>query len=344
MTSMLRTPLHGAFAWTGGEMAGRPGWAEELTPAELAELDAALRHAQARGAQLFTMTRDDFPLDRLRDRLLRLREELEDGRGFQLLRGVPVERYSLDEARMLFWGLAVHLGEPEPQDAQGALMHDIRDTGQRVETTDNVRGFQTNNELHFHNDGGDAFMLLCLRTAKSGGTSKLVSVAALFNEVLARRPDLAEVLQQPFHFDARAQQLSGKPKVQVVPLLQYHAGRLSALQKRAYIDLAQRFPEVPRLTREQVEALDMVDAICADPAFHLSFEMRPGDIQFGSNHAVLHSRTEYVDHDDPALKRHLLRTWLTLPNGRPLPPSYAATREFGHTWQRREARQAASAG
>ena len=292
MTSILRNAVLGRPVWTGAAMASQGDWVHRLQPAEIAEIEAALGIAKARGATLFTMTREDFPLPGLQGRLAAIRDELEDGRGFQLLRGLPVERYTPEEARLLFWGLAVHLGEPEPQDGAGNLMHDIRDTGLKVETTAHVRGFQTNDELQFHNDGGDAFMLLCLRTAVSGGTSKLVSVAALFNAVLARRPDLAEVLQQPFHFDARSQQASGRPKVQVVPLLLWHAGRLHAIHKRGYIRTAQRFEEVPRLTAAQEEALDLVDALCNDPAFHLSFEMVPGDIQLGSNHAVLHSRTE----------------------------------------------------
>jgi hypothetical protein len=337
MAAMLRQPLTGDQAWTGRDIRDQPGWMHRLDAAEIAEIDAALAEAKRRGARLFTMTREDFPLGGLAGRMLALRSTVDEGRGFQLFRGLPVERYTVEDCRLIAWGLAVHLGEPEPQDGAGALMHDIRDTGQRVETTDNVRGFQTNTELSFHNDGGDAFMLLCLKTAREGGTSKLASVSALFNAVLARRPDLAMVLQQPFAFDARAQQASGKPRVQAVPILCHHAGRMHAIYKRAYIHLAQRFEEVPRLTTAQVEAMDLVDALCNDPDFHLSFEMEPGDIQFGSNHAVLHSRTEYVDHADPAQKRHLLRTWLTLPNGRPLPPEYAETREFSHTYARRAA-------
>ncbi len=343
MTTTLRHPVQGRPVWTGDEMAGRTDWIHRLQPAEIVELEAALTTAKARAARLFTMTRDDFPLPGLGAWLAELRDELDEGRGFQLLRGLPVERYSLEDARLLFWGLAVHLGEPEPQDGAGNLMHDIRDTGQKVENTANIRGFQTNDELQFHNDGGDAFMLLCLRTAISGGTSKLVSVAALFNAVLARRPELTEVLQQPFHFDARSQQASGRPNVQVVPLLLWHAGRLHAIHKRGYIRTAQRFEDVPQLTPTQEAALDLVDELCADPAFHLSFEMAPGDIQLGSNHAVLHSRTNYRDHDEPALKRHLLRVWVTLPNGRPLPPEFETTREFCHTYARRMQRQVAIA-
>ncbi|MBX9697799.1 MAG: TauD/TfdA family dioxygenase, partial [Acetobacteraceae bacterium] len=213
MAAVLREPLRGAQVWTGAEMRGRTDWMHHLTPAEIAELDAALAAATGFGGdRLFTMTRDDFPLGSLADRLAALRVTIDEGCGFHLLRGVPVGRYTEEQHRRLAWGIAVHLGDPEPQDGQGSLMHDIRDTGQRVETTDNIRGFQTNTELHFHNDGGDAFLLLCLRTARQGGTSKLASVAALFNAVLARRPDLAAVLQQPFHFDARAQQGSGRPR------------------------------------------------------------------------------------------------------------------------------------
>src|SRR5690349_6614423 len=107
MTSILRHAIEGRPAWTGAEMAHHTDWVRHLQPGEIAEIDAALAITKARGARLFTMTRDDFPLPRLGATLAALREELEDGRGFQLLRGLPVARYSLDDARLLFWGFAV---------------------------------------------------------------------------------------------------------------------------------------------------------------------------------------------------------------------------------------------
>lgn len=335
MNEIIATPRSDPSVWRGDDMRRRTDWVHVLTPSELAQLDHAIAHAEARGVALSALGRQDFPLESLGDRLDALRGEIEGGRGFQVLRGVPVERYSLEQARILAWGMARHLGDPEPQDARGSVMHDITDTGRKVEGSDSTRGFETNDELTFHNDGGDAFMLLCLRAAHTGGTSKLASVGALFNEVLDRRPELARVLQEPFHFDARAQALSGTPRVQTVPIMTCHAGFLSGLYKRRYIELGQRFEEVPPLTAEQTDALDMVDAICNDPDFHLSFEMRPGDVQIGNNYAVLHSRTRYQDHDAPALRRHLLRIWMTLPNGRPLPPAFARTREFGPAYARR---------
>src|SRR5699024_3277722 len=94
---------------------------------------------------------------------------------------------------------------------------------------------------------------------------------------------------------------------------------LNVLYKRRYIELAQRFDDVPRLTEPQREALDLFDQLCSDPEFQLSFSMQPGDVQIGNNYSILHSRTRYTDHDDPAERRHLFRVWLTLANSRPLP-------------------------
>jgi hypothetical protein len=334
MPATFNGPLRAGSVWRGAQMREAQDWIYRLLPQDLAEIDRAMAHARTRGVPLFETTAKDFPLGAFGERLAGLRDEIEGGRGFQLLRGLPVGRYSLEENRILAWGVASHIGSPEPQDREGRLMHDITDTGQKVEGTANVRGFQTNDELHFHNDGGDAFFLLCLRTARSGGTSKLASVGALFNEILARRPDLAEVLQEPFYFDARAQ---AQEHCQVVPIFIHHAGHLSALYKRRYIETAQRFEDVPRLTPKQVEALDLVDAITNDPDFHLSFDMEPGDVQIGNNYAVLHSRTNYEDYEDSARRRHLLRIWMTLPNGRPLPEVYGRTREFGPAYARRMA-------
>ena len=335
MSDILESPVSGAAVWTGVQLSGRSDWILPLSAAEVAEIDAALASVKAAGARLFEFGAGHFPLPTLAARLAAVREEVAEGRGFAVLRGLPIARYSLDDARLLFWGLASHVGQPEGQDRAGNLMHQVTDTGKRVDGDNSTRGYETNDELHFHNDGGDAFMLLCVRAAQEGGMSKLVSVGALFNEMLRRRPDLARVAQQPFHFDSRSQ--NAAEKVQVVPVFTWHAGRLNVLYKRRYIETGQRFPEVPRLTPAQVEALDLIDAICADPAFHLSFQMQQGDIQIGNNFSVLHSRTSYRDWPEADRRRLLLRVWMTLANGRPLPQVYATTREFGQTYRRREA-------
>jgi hypothetical protein len=324
---MMNEILTGLQAWKVTDFKDESEWMSVFSEDEIREINAIAQEPEVPFPELLQMTKDDFHLPRISAKFNDIREHLEGGRGFAVLRGVPVQNYSLAQARMVFWALSVHMGTPQPQDKAGSLLHDVTNTGQKVAAAGEVRGFQTDDELTFHNDGGDAFMLLCLRTAEHGGVSKLVSVATIFNEILRTRPDLIDVLQQPFHFDTREQHPLGF-KIQSIPVMNVHDAKVSALYKRRYINTAQRFDDVPRLTEEQVQALDLFESICRDPQVQLSFSMQPGDIQVGNNYGILHSRTKYQDYADPAPKRHLLRTWLTLPNGRLLPQVFEETREF----------------
>ena len=84
-----------------------------------------------------------------------------------------------------------------------------------------------------------------------------------------------------------------------------------------YIESAQRFPEVPRLTAVQEEAVHLVAAVANELC--ITFRMRPGDIQLLNNHVMYHARTNYEDHAEPEKKRLLLRIWLATPDSRRLP-------------------------
>jgi hypothetical protein len=340
---MRTTKLEGAGVWRSEELGAQENWCQQLTAGEIQELLGAVRRCESKKIPLFEITKDDFPLAQLGERLTRLQKELEGGRGFAVLRGFDPQSLDAEASKRVIWGMGQYLGTPEPQDRAGSLLHSVTNTGKAVATSDTTRGYETDDELKFHNDGGDVFMLLCLRTAREGGVSKLVSAGALFNAILDERPDLAAVLQQPFYFDSRAQNVNEK-KVQIVPVFTEHMGYLNVLYKRRYITTAQRFADIPRLTPEQVEALDIFDRLCADPALQLSFTMQPGDIQIGNNYSILHSRTKYVDHTEPERRRRLYRLWLTLENGRPLPEILGTTREFGPAYERRQQRKLAQQG
>lgn len=335
MNNGIKDALSGPEVWTGAQLADRHDWIEILEPQEIDEIETMLGSLKKRSAEPGEFIKDDLFLPRLEQRFEAVRAQLEEGRGFLVIRGLPVERYTLQENRSIFWALALLAGQPQAQDKLGSRMHSVTNTNLRVEGTDEVRSYQTDDELTFHNDGGDAFMLLCLKTARSGGMSKLVSVGTIYNEVLRRRPDLIDVLQQPFHFDARGQHPSGL-KVQSVPIFNFFQGKLSALYKRRYLMAAQRFTDVPRLTEGQQQAIDLVEQICNDPSIQLGFYMKPGDVQIANNYSVLHARTKYEDFREPNARRHLLRIWLTLPNGRALPPVFAQTREFGASYRSRQ--------
>ncbi|HCL31523.1 MAG TPA: taurine catabolism dioxygenase TauD [Candidatus Latescibacteria bacterium] len=330
--SRRTTALHTKATWHNGNIGSREQWTLRLEPQQIAELRQAADTILAQGGRWQTTTRTDMHLPSWDGLARQLQQELEGGRGFALLSSLPVHELSLEQVRLMLWGIGQHVGYPEPQDAAGNLLHDVRDTGKDL-ASDNVRAYQTNLPINYHNDGADAFMLLCYRAAHAGGESRLVSAVAVFNEILRRRPDLAAVLQEPFDFDARGQERPGARPFQRVPIYTAHAGLLNVLYKREYIDLAQRWEDVPELTSAQIEVLDLMDVVCNELA--LSFQMEPGDLVVANNYDILHARAAFQNQTADDDGRHMLRLWLSLPNGRPLPPIFEHTREFFHSYRRR---------
>ena len=318
-------------AWLPLEVTQSRDWFIDLSPRQIDELRVASESLAENRSEWSALPRDAYSLPSWASVVSRLQSQLEGGIGFALLRAFPVEVVSPEVARTMLWGLGRHLGFPDIQDAAGNLIHDVRDTGKDL-SDQNIRAYQTRLPIHYHNDGSDAFMLLCYRSARSGGRSQLISAVSVFNEILSRRPDLATVLQEPFDFDARGQGLPGAPPYQRVPIYTYHEGYLNVLYKRQYIDLTQRFDDVPPLTDQQIEALDLMDEICGELAFE--FTMEPGDIVIANNSDILHARSAFEDGDTDG-GRHMMRLWLSLPNGRPLPPVFEHTREFCHSYGRR---------
>ena len=334
MRKFLTTPLEDPAAWRGDRMAERSDWIVTLGDPMSADFESAVAAVAARGIDLFDVTRDDFPLPGMGAHVETMLGALEGGRGFVLLRGLPVERWSDAENRIALWGLGTHLGLPVGQDLAGNLLHDVRDTGRKFGSDDSIRYYQTSHAIRLHTDGGDIFALGCVRQGASGGRSLVVSAVEVFNEIVRRRPDLAVVLQEDFWMDARGQRPDGA-RCQVLPIYTWHDGRLSILLKPEYIYSAQSFDEVPRLTDAQREALELFHRVTREPGMALEFSLRPGDVLLASNHTIMHGRTEFEDAPEPENRRHMLRLWLTIPKGRPLPRHYADTREYAQTYRQR---------
>jgi hypothetical protein len=305
----VRAPLETPAAWIGEELARSEEWVHTLTPGEIAELEGALALVQARGLSIEHIGRTEFPLPTLAATIEAWAEELDAGRGFLLVRGLPVERYSESDASIIYWGIGQHLGVPVSQNTDGDLLGHVRDTGADPDDP-TVRLYKTRAAQPYHTDGSDVVGLLCLHTAASGGASSIVSSVTVFNEVAGRRPDLVDLLFEPFYFDLYGQQAAGEKPYLAMPIASFFAGRLFTMYIRFYIDQAQRHPDVPRLTDRQVQLLDLIDDIAHSQKFHLDMDFRPGDMQWLSNAVILHGRTAYDD--DPAAPRHLLRLWLTL--------------------------------
>jgi hypothetical protein len=308
-----------AAAWYGPEIATRTDWLMPLSAADIAEIEAAADALLARDADIATIKARDFSLPNLGPRLkARVRDEVLDGRGFLLIRGLPVERWSLRKSATAYFGLGSLLGSARSQNGKGHVLGHVQDLG--LDAADpNVRIYQTNARQTFHTDSCDVVALLCLKTAQSGGLSALVSSTTIFNEMRRRRPDLLKLLFEPIATDRRGEvPVGGKPFFEI-PVFSWHQGHLTAIYQRQYIDSAQRFAEAPRLTANHVEALDLFDALADDPALNMTMEFRPGDIQLVHNHTLLHDRTGFIDWPEPTRRRHLLRLWLAADGARPLP-------------------------
>lgn len=319
-----RPLIEGPSAWIGADMARRSDeWIYRLSPAEIAEIDAAVAAVRARGLDIAAIRRADFPLPTLGPALDRMRGELLNGRGFVLIRGLPVEGRPIAESATAYWGIGTYFGNARSQNAKGHVLGHVRDLGLSAEKDPNVRIYQTTERQTFHTDSCDIVGLLCLKTAKSGGLSSIVSSMTIYNEMARRRPDLARRLFQPFATDRRGEVPEGKKPYFEIPVFNDYEGYLSVIYARRYIESAQRFPDARRLTPEDVEALDLFDALANDPVLRLDMEFRPGDMQFLHNHTLLHDRTGFVDWPEPERRRHLLRLWLAPWDARPLPAVFA---------------------
>jgi len=315
-------PVRGASVWYGAQMAGRGDWVEWLSEVEVGEVERAVKRLKEEQVELAGISAEDVSLPTLGPRLRGVLDEVIDGRGFVLIRGLPVGRWTRRQAAVAFLAIGVHLGNLRMQNAEGHLLGHVRDLGRSGEDP-NTRIYQTNERQTHHTDSCDVVGLMCLQTAKSGGLSSLVSSTTIFNEMRRRRPDLLNVLLQPIETDRRGEVPEGSKPYFNIPVFNYHDGLVSAIYQRQYIESARRFPEVAPLSPLQIEALDLLDQLANDPKLNLMMELQPGDIQLVHNHTILHDRTAFEDYPEPERKRHLLRLWIAPPGARRLPEVYA---------------------
>ena len=305
--------------WRGPQLAVATDWIHVLTPGEITEIDQALRFARSRGRTVPDLTRADFPLPTVPGVLAHAIDQVENGRGLHLLRGFPAERYNKDDLRLVYWGLGLHMGTAVSQSSTGDLLGDVRNLNVELYSAKG-RGYTSNEKLSYHTDFCDVVCLFVLRIAQSGGLSIVGSSIAIHNEIARQRPDLLDVLYQPYYYSWQGQEVPGEAPYYKMPIFSEHAGKFACIYVRSHILSAQRFPEVPRLTAQQLEAIDLYDALAASEAFSFSTLFLPGDLQIINNYALFHSRTAFEDHPESERRRHLLRLWLAVANSRALSP------------------------
>jgi hypothetical protein len=301
-------PLEAGCEWRSDALGD--AYVFQLSDAHLDELDRALLHAEASGADVLDITRESFPLPTLGSELGRLTRELIDGRGVVLIRGVSVDRYGKERASSIYWGVGMHLGRPWPQNAKGHLLGDVTDQGRSV-TDPTSRGNEIGGvAFPFHSDGSDLVGLFCLDAGARGGASLVANAVSIHNELARSAPELAAELYAPFPYDLRGEEAPGTKPWYTMPIFSRCGERLFVRYIRPYIESTRRHADAPRPSEVAREAMDRVDAMCADPQFHVAMTMQPGDMQFVNNYHVLHARDAYEDDRAAGHIRHLKRLWL----------------------------------
>ncbi len=327
-------PIAGPAAWHGRELAASPAWVRQIPAVARDELHAALGLVQRRGLTWRDITRDDFPLPEFSGMLADVSRELEEGRGVVLMRGIPVDRYAEDELRQLFWGIGTHLGVARHQNAHGELLGEVRDEvrvygvvrqpaiprGEPGRPPTSRARARSSGPLRFHTDRTDVVGLFCVRKARSGGISKVVSSVAVHDAILERRPDLHALLCQDYYRSREGEEVTGERRHYALPVFAVRDGHFTSQYSRTFVEAAQRIPEVPRMSAAQDEALDLLAEVAEELCLQMTLE--PGDIQLLNNHVIYHARTAYEDDEAADSDRLLLRLWLSVPNSRPLPHGF----------------------
>lgn len=330
-----REAIGGATVWTGTEL-DTAEWIWPLEARDVDALDAAL--AVARDVAWDAVDATCFPLGEFSERLAAINHALEHGPGIVLLRGLPVERYRLEDLKRIHLGLASHLGTVVFQSVRGEIISEITDEGNAAleRGTLAIAGkeqpflssrarVQTAGPLRFHTDRTDVVGLLCAVQAERGGLSKVASATAVHNAMRERRPDLLELLFADLPRSRLGEEADGAERYYMLPVFALEQGHFTTHYSRTYVEAGQKVARVPRLSAMQWEALDLLQSLAEELA--LTHRFQAGDIQYLNSHVTYHARTAYED--DASTKRNLLRVWISAHESRPLPPGHAVL--FGQT-------------
>ncbi|KKA21199.1 Uncharacterized protein T310_4777 [Rasamsonia emersonii CBS 393.64] len=311
--------ITGPTVWTAEEYREHPEkWTHRFTEEELEELSTTADKFIASGTPLTGISKSNFPLPKLGPFLLELRDDLLNGKGFILFKGLPVQEWGNHKSAVAYMGLGTYLGYFVSQNSRGHVLGHVKDLGEDPTQIDKVRIYRTNARQYFHADDSDIVGLLCIARALEGGESDVVSSHHVYNVLYKERPDVLKTLSEPiWYFDRKGETSKGQEewiRTSVIYLERGENPRVYTKWDPYYVRSLTRFSDkglIPPLSDAQQEALRVLEETCQRLSLHMILEV--GDIQFLANSHVLHARTAYKDHLPPAPRRHLMRLWLATP-------------------------------
>ncbi|KAF2266192.1 taurine catabolism dioxygenase-like protein TauD [Lojkania enalia] len=311
--------ITGPTVWKAEDYRNNPErWTHVFSEDEVKEISDAADGFIESQAPLTGITQENFKLPAFGKFLAPLRNELLNGKGFILFKGLPVIEWGNRKSAVAYMGLGTYLGYFVSQNGKGHVLGHVKDLGEDATQIDKVRIYRTNARQFFHSDDSDIVGLLCVAKALEGGESDLVSSHHVWNTLQKDNPDVAEVLTQPiWYFDRKGETSKGQEEWVKTAVFYLETGenpRVYSKWDPYYIRSLSRFSDVgliPPLSEAQQHAAAVLEETCLDFSLHMILDI--GDIQFLSNAHVLHARTAYKDFPPPAPRRHLMRLWLSTP-------------------------------
>ncbi len=319
-------PVSAPWVWSSSDIAASDDWIYRLSPAAVAEIDRAVADIKRRGLAFEEVTREDFPLPLLEADCAAMRRDLDSGRGFCLIKGVPVAGYDDETLSLIHWGIGAHIGLGVSQSYRGDKIGHVTDM---THTGDTRRAYRSPGGLIMHIDPVDVVGLFCLRKARAGGESLIASSMAIYNTILAERPDLLEVLKTGYRYHhAEIEGTGGKQTSDhKVPVFGMCDGR--TICKYVPFSISRGITDgVVTHTPEEAEAFACIEEVSGRPYIVYEMDLEVGDIQYLNNRLVLHGRREYEDFEKLEEKRHMLRLWLEMEDWPDLPQAMISRQSY----------------
>jgi hypothetical protein len=317
LTPVHGTPIDHPSAWTVADFKTPADYTIEFDAAHLRDIEHAIRQIKTAGLGLDDLKREHFEVPSLRPVIDEIRRQIGDGRGFVVVRRLPVEDFSKDEIGMIFWGIGTYLGRGLSQSVLGDRLGHVKDFSREDPL---ARAYRNKQELSPHTDSCDLVGLACLRDAKLGGVSRLTSAITVHN-VMLEYPEALERLYRGYVFHRRGEEKPGDlPYTPYrVPVYSHIEGKVSARYVRTYVEAGEAAAGRP-MGGAELAVLDRFEEVTKRPELMLEFTLQPGEMYFINNYTILHARTAFEDFEEEDRRRHLLRLWLEVPQLRPVHP------------------------
>ena len=312
---VLKQPIAAPYAWRAAELA-RDDWALPIPGQALAELDHVARALADYDGDIEALDPNDYAFEAVADMMAEVQKRLDHGLGFTVLDRLPVEHWGEMASKAVGWILTSMLGPVVMQKTDGTRLYEVKDSGAKLGY--GVRRSITNLDQDFHTDGGwladapEITTLVCLRSARAGGLSRVASLATAHNEMLERNPGLLARLYREFWWDRQAEHAPEEAKSSRHPVFAWNGEKLTV---RHYVDYVRKGYQLlgEPLDGEGDAALAAMKAIVDMPENWIEFRLEPGQIEYVNNHLLAHARTAFEDDDSNSADsnggRYLLRLW-----------------------------------